>query len=353
MARGGVNKVLVSKARETLISRGENPSIDAVRVELGNTGSKSTIHRYLREIEEKASARLDDEALLSKPIKELVGRLASTLKQEAQAVLDENHTKHKNQVQSLTARTKELEDTLASDKKTLEEKEHSLRNALAELASTRSAEETLKVKLAQVSQAEDKLQALVAEKQSQIDSLEEKHRHNREAMEHYRQSIKDQRDQDQRKHEQQSQQLQGEIRTLNQALSVKQTDITQLNKDNGRLTAELGSAHKAAANLESEQRKLLSCLESKTEKADALKSQLVESETKLSRSEIEFAKLESKIIEFEIQKKELAKVKKMNEELQSWKAGASVSIGKLEAELSVKTDMMNRFLKEASKEASK
>ena len=50
MARGGVNKALVSKARETLISRGENPPIDAIRVELGNTGSKSTIHRYLREI---------------------------------------------------------------------------------------------------------------------------------------------------------------------------------------------------------------------------------------------------------------------------------------------------------------
>lgn len=30
MARGGINKALVSNARETLISRGENPSIDAI-----------------------------------------------------------------------------------------------------------------------------------------------------------------------------------------------------------------------------------------------------------------------------------------------------------------------------------
>lgn len=28
MARGGINKALVSNARETLISRGENPSIE-------------------------------------------------------------------------------------------------------------------------------------------------------------------------------------------------------------------------------------------------------------------------------------------------------------------------------------
>lgn len=48
MARGGVNKALVSKARETLIGRGEKPSIDAIRVELGNNGYKSTIHQYLR-----------------------------------------------------------------------------------------------------------------------------------------------------------------------------------------------------------------------------------------------------------------------------------------------------------------
>ena len=95
MARGGINKALVSNARETLISRGENPSIDAIRVELGNTGSKSTIHRYLREIEEEASARLDDETLLSQPIKELVGRLASVFRQEAQSLVEEHQTKIK------------------------------------------------------------------------------------------------------------------------------------------------------------------------------------------------------------------------------------------------------------------
>jgi hypothetical protein len=31
--------------------KGRRPSIDAVRAALGNTGSKTTIHKYLREIE--------------------------------------------------------------------------------------------------------------------------------------------------------------------------------------------------------------------------------------------------------------------------------------------------------------
>lgn len=49
MARGGINKALVHAARDALLGRGLHPSIDLVRVELGNTGSKSTIQRYLKE----------------------------------------------------------------------------------------------------------------------------------------------------------------------------------------------------------------------------------------------------------------------------------------------------------------
>ena len=328
MARGGINKALVSNARETLISRGENPSIDAIRVELGNTGSKSTIHRYLREIEEEASARLDDETLLSQPIKELVGRLASVLRQEAQSLVEEHQTKNQSQVRSLTDRLQELESLLASSNNTLEAKERELKVLLSDLDASKASEETLKANASKANQANEKLQVLLAEKQAQIESLEEKHRHNREAMEHYRQSVKDQREQDQRKHEHQVQQLQAEIRTLNQTLSVKQGDITQLNNDNGRLAAELGATQKTVAKLEAEQRKLTTNLDLKTEETDSLQTQLSE---------------------LKDQSEEIDKLKKLNEELLVWKAEALVSIGKLETEISIKTDMMNRLLAEKGK----
>lgn len=328
MARGGINKALVSNARETLISRGENPSIDAIRVELGNTGSKSTIHRYLREIEEEASARLDDEALLSQPIKELVGRLASVLRQEAQSLVEEHQAKHQSQVKSLTDRLQELENSLANTNNTLEAKERELKVVLSDLDASKASEETLKANASKANQANEKLQVLLAEKQAQNESLEEKHRHNREAMEHYRQSVKDQREQDQRKHEHQVQQLQAEIRTLNQTLSVKQGDITQLNKDNGRLAAELGATQKTVAKLEAEQRKLTTNLESKSEEVESLKTQLSE---------------------FENQSEELEKLKRLNEELLVWKSQASVSIGRLETEISIKTEMMNHLLEKRSK----
>lgn len=328
MARGGINKALVSNARETLISRGENPSIDAIRVELGNTGSKSTIHRYLREIEEEASARLDDETLLSQPIKELVGRLASVLRQEAQSLVEEHQTKNQSQVRSLTDRLQELENSLGNTNNTLEAKERELKVVLSDLDASKASEETLKANASKANQANEKLQALLAEKQAQIESLEEKHRHNREAMEHYRQSVKDQREQDQRKHEHQVQQLQAEIRTLNQTLSVKQGDITQLNNDNGRLAAEFGATQKTVAKLEAEQRKLTTNLDLKTEETDSLQTQLSE---------------------LKDQSEEIDKLKKLNEELLVWKAEALVSIGKLETEISIKTDMMNRLLAEKGK----
>lgn len=83
------------------------------------------------------------------------------------------------------------------------------------------------------------MNATLGEKEQLIESLEEKHQHNREALQHYRDSVKEQREQDIRQHERQVQGLQVEIRNLNQTLSIKQTDITQLNKNNARLVTEL------------------------------------------------------------------------------------------------------------------
>ena len=171
---------------------------------------------------------MDDETLLSQPIKELVGRLASVLRQEAQSLVEEHQTKNQSQVRSLTDRLQELENSLGNTNNTLEAKERELKVVLSDLDASKASEETLKANASKANQANEKLQALLAEKQAQIESLEEKHRHNREAMEHYRQSVKDQREQDQRKHEHQVQQLQAEIRTLNQTLSVKPVSYTHL-----------------------------------------------------------------------------------------------------------------------------
>jgi hypothetical protein len=53
MARAGLSRIDIKRARDSLLAQGQHPSIDAIRIALGNTGSKTTIHRYLKELEEE------------------------------------------------------------------------------------------------------------------------------------------------------------------------------------------------------------------------------------------------------------------------------------------------------------
>ena len=76
MARAGIYKSEVLRARDRLLSQGMHPSIDSIRVELGNTGSKTTISRYLKEIEEEEGGQTTGTVAVSESISELVSRLA-------------------------------------------------------------------------------------------------------------------------------------------------------------------------------------------------------------------------------------------------------------------------------------
>ena len=89
MARGGLYKSDVQKARDALRAQGKHPSVDAVRVALGNTGSKTTIHRYLKELEEEEGQGLGAKVAVSDALQDLVGRLAGRLHEEAEAVVAE------------------------------------------------------------------------------------------------------------------------------------------------------------------------------------------------------------------------------------------------------------------------
>ncbi|MBB3222730.1 DNA-binding protein [Pseudoduganella umbonata] len=84
MARNGLTKNQVRAIRDQLLAAGRYPSADAVRHALGDTGSKSTIHKYLKELagESTDSAARRDEtehALLA-----LVGQLAERLHADAE-----------------------------------------------------------------------------------------------------------------------------------------------------------------------------------------------------------------------------------------------------------------------------
>ena len=247
MARSGLYKSDVKKARDALIAQGKNPSVDAVRVELGNTGSKTTIHKYLKELEEEdgAAGAGGKRASISDALQDLVERLAARLHDEAEERVaaarqefDAKTSKHdaalmaaKQENSKMYAHVREVEAALEQQDATLARLQGELQR---ESTSRQVAEQ-------QVADLKERL----VENEAHRLSIEEKHQHARDALEHYRQSVKEQREADVRRHEQQVQQLQAELRLAQQTIAVKQEETTRLNQDGARLIAELTHARQS------------------------------------------------------------------------------------------------------------
>jgi chromosome segregation ATPase len=250
MARGGVNKAIVQKAREALLARGENSSIDAVRVELGNTGSKTTIHRYLKELDEADKRRGAPQQELSDELGELVARLAQRLKEEGEEQIERALAAADADKSELSEQLRASQTALGQLQQQLDIQRIALQTESSELQTCRTTLQAEQTRNARLSQSCSDLELRVKEKDDQIRSLEEKHLHARDALEHYRSAIKEQREQEQRRHEGQLQQIQMELRHLQQTLIIKQDELTQLNRDNERLLTEARQQQKVYLDLE-------------------------------------------------------------------------------------------------------
>ncbi|WP_347906848.1 DNA-binding protein [Pseudomonas grandcourensis] len=238
MARGGVNKAVVQAARLAILARGENPSIDAVRIEMGNTGSKTTIHRYLKELDDRVepveapSEPIDDELMA------LVARLAQRLKEQAQEPIDQARTQYEDQRKALDNQLSEAQEANSELHQQYEFQSLALTQESEALQETRAMLQTEQTRNAGLNQALADFELRLKDKDEQIRSLEEKHLHTRDALEHYRNAVKEQREQEMSRHEGQVQQLQMELRQAQQSALVRQDEITQLHRDNERLLTE-------------------------------------------------------------------------------------------------------------------
>ena len=238
MARGGVNKAVVQIARTAILARGEHPSIDAVRIEMGNTGSKTTIHRYLKELDEVDSRRGVPREQIDDELTELVARLAQRLQEQAQEPIDRAQAHYEQLKVQLQAQLNEAQEARAQLEQQLEIQGTALQQESASLDATRSMLQTEQTRNAALNQACSDFDLRLKDRDEQIRSLEEKHLHARDALEHYRSATKEQREQDQRRHEGQLQQVQMELRQAQQSALVRQDEITQLHRDNERVLSE-------------------------------------------------------------------------------------------------------------------
>lgn len=285
MARAGIYKSEVLRARAKLLAQGIYPSIDAVRAELGNTGSKSTIHRLLKEIEEEEGGSTGAQVAVSEAIQDLVGRLAGRLHEEADARVAEAAEGHRLQMAEQNETITALRSETEGFRSQLERTQVALSEAQALHEETVTSLRAAALEGTKLTQQVVDLQERLAAEENHRQSLEEKHQHAREALEHFRQSVKEQRDQEQRQHDQQVQYLQGEIKTLNQVLSEKQHEAIRSNQENARLTNELARAESINHQVQAELRALKGTKEelaSATRQVEELGRKVVEQEAAIN-----------------------------------------------------------------------
>ncbi len=255
MARAGLYKTEVKKARDGLLAQGLRPSIDAVRTALGNTGSKSTIHRYLKELEAEEGAGIGRRAPISEALQHLVAQLAAQLAEEAeirvnhaQAACEAALAKSAAAAAEQTKENRSLSDELQRTGVQLQDERQAHALTAATLKEAQEQVITLAERVAG-------LTAQVQAREDQVRSLEDKHQQAREALEHFRRSTKEQREQELQRHEHQVQALQVEVRQAQDLLTGKNQELLQLNRDNVRLTEQSGQTDKALRALQREHNK--------------------------------------------------------------------------------------------------
>jgi chromosome segregation ATPase len=248
MARGGVNKAVVKIARNALLARGLHPSIDAVRVELGNTGSKTTIQRYLKELAEVEAP--EPEMPVDEELARYIGSLVERMKQTAQRALASDRAAFEHE-QAVALHQREVEQARWDQ----------LRRAHDALTQARQEglayQETLSVQLQACELEQRRLQEahqqqvrLLEERAAQISSLEEKHQFTQEALDHYREQHVLQRERETQRHDQQILQLQRDARAAHDQLLSKQEELSQIYRDLERMSGEQLRFHQEARRLE-------------------------------------------------------------------------------------------------------
>ncbi|GGY00660.1 DNA-binding protein [Pseudoduganella dura] len=312
MARAGLYKSDVKRARDALVAAGRHPSLDAVRIALGNTGSKTTIHKYLRELEaEEGTAGAGSS--LSDELQALVTGLAERLRVEADARIVTLQEEHNAQLQARIATEDGLKAQLTASHGQVQALERRLATEQHALIGTREELQREQIARHTAEQHVRDLRDRLQENDDHIKSLENKHANARDALEHFRQASKEQREQDQRRHEHQVQQLQVESRQLQLQLVGKQEEVARLNQDGARLMSDLRHAGQALAQAQQTadrkeaewSSRMADARQRATLKADELARQLGETRLELAGHGREI----------QLQQKELARIQRLHDQL--------------------------------------
>jgi chromosome segregation ATPase len=290
MARGGIYKSEVLRARNNLLAQGKYPSIDAIRIELGNTGSKSTIQRYMKEIEEDESPRTKPAPSLSEELQRLLAPLAERLRIEALEEVERHRAQH-------AEATAGAERAMAGLRAEMEALSQALAETRKQAAEAQRRYEDAAVRLSAVSAERAAAQQLAADLQIQLraetehrSSIETKYADARRSLEHFREAAKEQREREALAHENQVQFLQQDLHGLRSSLAQAREQLATVTESLNEKALALEAAQRDlfhAREKGSDMANIALRLAEVTAERDTLKASLAAEEVRGQRQEIE------------------------------------------------------------------
>jgi DNA repair exonuclease SbcCD ATPase subunit len=225
MARAGINEIHVFQAADRLRGQNVNPTVDNVRRELGDTGSRTTINNHLKRWRENSEQRSRGAGELSVSLQQVLGEQAkailSTLESEAEEKFQGMQEQFELKLRTEADRNKSLETRL---KKANEEN----LTLSSEIKAHLDEINTLKFMLSDMREENQKLRENRASLQATVSHLHKQQKELKEVNESVQKSLEKQRGDYDAMRERDIQKRQAEFEALRSELNEKtQTKIIQ------------------------------------------------------------------------------------------------------------------------------
>lgn len=234
MARPGISYLDVARAAIQLKEQGLNPTVAEIRNVL-KTGSNSTINRHLRNWEEKQGMRIDAEKGIPASLLTIVRGLYDALSEEANQKIHAAEQASQKKIALLQTQLAETNETHRSLRETNEQLSQEKAQLYEQVEIFQAKQQALQKELVQ-QQAENQAQITrLEDKAKEIDRISKQIHHAQANLEHYRETISQQRDEEKQTYEAKISWLEQKqedntkiISELNCVLATKNKEIEQL-----------------------------------------------------------------------------------------------------------------------------
>ncbi|WP_445357148.1 DNA-binding protein [Microbulbifer sp. ANSA002] len=261
MARTGVTYLDIVQAAKAIKARGEEPTVDRVRAQLG-TGSKSTIAPLLKRWRSEFASNTDSSGLPRDLVDALKG-LHQRIQEAASKQVEELQQEFLVQEKEITSQLEELRVTSNQQAASIRDLEHRLSSTEAEKRRFKQSLQETQTALEKSEYQKQEALQRIAEQKVMIEEIKQENRDVREHFEHFQQRTANDRQYERDQYRSAAEQLKGQIAVLTEQLTLSerrfneqellykqgQALIAEINREKQQLSEQVGVASTEAANL--------------------------------------------------------------------------------------------------------